>query len=173
MSPQADQKRGKKQTAREMKKKVLAERRKPLNIDHLSEDKLRWGRASRPRGQGRGAAGRRLSAVTGGGQRGSLGPAFRGLPATPHLCRLPRDKAKELWDTLYQLETDKFEFGEKLKRQKYDVSVEMPPPSGPRAATSRIPGASAPEKPRRAVLTEPGRGHPPSPPPCPERSASL
>lgn len=41
MSPQADQKRGKKQTARETKKKVLAERRKPLNIDHLSEDKLR------------------------------------------------------------------------------------------------------------------------------------
>ncbi|KAK2508142.1 hypothetical protein MC885_009302 [Smutsia gigantea] len=67
----ADQKRGKKQTAREMKKKILAERRKPLNIDHLSEDKL-------------------------------------------------RDKAKELWDTLYKLETDKFKFGEKLKRQKYD-----------------------------------------------------
>lgn len=41
--PQADQKRGKKQTAREMKKKILAERRKPLNIDHLSDDKLRWG----------------------------------------------------------------------------------------------------------------------------------
>lgn len=39
--PQADQKRGKKQTAREMKKKILAERRKPLNIDHLSDDKLR------------------------------------------------------------------------------------------------------------------------------------
>nr|XP_045226580.1 troponin T, fast skeletal muscle isoform X9 [Macaca fascicularis] len=68
----ADQKRGKKQTAREMKKKILAERRKPLNIDHLSEDKL-------------------------------------------------RDKAKELWETLHQLETDKFEFGEKLKRQKYDI----------------------------------------------------
>ena len=68
----ADQKRGKKQTAREMKKKVLAERRKPLNIDHLSEDKL-------------------------------------------------RDKAKELWDALYQLEIDKFEYGEKLKRQKYDI----------------------------------------------------
>ncbi|XP_043308719.1 troponin T, fast skeletal muscle isoform X9 [Cervus elaphus] len=69
----ADQKRGKKQTAREMKKKVLAERRKPLNIDHLSEDKL-------------------------------------------------RDKAKELWDTLYKLEMDKFEYGEKLKRQKYDIT---------------------------------------------------
>ncbi|XP_032346105.1 troponin T, fast skeletal muscle isoform X37 [Camelus ferus] len=68
----ADQKRGKKQTAREMKKKVLAERRKPLNIDHLGDDKL-------------------------------------------------RDKARELWESLHKLETEKFELGEKLKRQKYDI----------------------------------------------------
>ncbi|XP_062823713.1 troponin T, fast skeletal muscle isoform X7 [Anolis carolinensis] len=68
----ADQKRGKKQTARELKKKVLAERRKPLNIDHLSEDKL-------------------------------------------------REKAKELWDWLYALETEKYEYLEKIKRQKYDI----------------------------------------------------
>lgn len=33
---------GKKQTEREKKKKVLAERRKPLNVDHLSEDKLKY-----------------------------------------------------------------------------------------------------------------------------------
>ncbi|XP_016325318.1 troponin T, fast skeletal muscle isoforms-like [Sinocyclocheilus anshuiensis] len=32
---------GKKQTEREKKKKILADRRKPLNIDHLKEDKLR------------------------------------------------------------------------------------------------------------------------------------
>uniref|UniRef100_A0A3P8S517 Troponin T2d, cardiac n=1 Tax=Amphiprion percula TaxID=161767 RepID=A0A3P8S517_AMPPE len=32
---------GKKQTEREKKKKILAERRKPLNIDHLNEDKLK------------------------------------------------------------------------------------------------------------------------------------
>ncbi|XP_059959003.1 troponin T, fast skeletal muscle isoform X3 [Mesoplodon densirostris] len=69
----ADQKRGKKQTAREMKKKILAERRKPLNIDHLSEEKL-------------------------------------------------KDKAKELWETLHQLETNKFEYAEKLKRQKYEIT---------------------------------------------------
>nr|XP_032626439.1 troponin T, fast skeletal muscle isoform X9 [Chelonoidis abingdonii] len=69
----ADQKRGKKQTAREMKKKILAERRKTLNIDHLNEDKL-------------------------------------------------RDKAKELWDWLYQLETEKYEFAEKMKRQKYEIT---------------------------------------------------
>lgn len=31
----------KKQTEREKKKKILAERRKPLNIDHLSDDKLK------------------------------------------------------------------------------------------------------------------------------------
>ncbi|NXE52421.1 TNNT3 protein, partial [Dromaius novaehollandiae] len=68
----ADQKRGKKQTARETKKKVLAERRKPLNIDHLNEDKL-------------------------------------------------RDKAKELWDWLYQLENEKYDFIEQIKRKKYEV----------------------------------------------------
>lgn len=38
---QSDNRRGKKQTEREKKKKILAERRKPLNIDHLSEDKLK------------------------------------------------------------------------------------------------------------------------------------
>lgn len=31
----------KRQTEREKKKKILAERRKPLNIDNLSEDKVR------------------------------------------------------------------------------------------------------------------------------------
>lgn len=59
-----------------------------------------------------------------------------------------RDKAKELWDTLYQLETDKYDFAEKLKRQKYDVSTgagatpgfpagraHVPPP-GPRGPCS-------------------------------------
>ncbi|XP_068442538.1 troponin T2c, cardiac [Clinocottus analis] len=35
-----DQKKGKKLTAREEKKKLLMERRKPLNIDHLNQDKL-------------------------------------------------------------------------------------------------------------------------------------
>ncbi|KAM9302092.1 troponin T, fast skeletal muscle [Gastrophryne carolinensis] len=70
----ADQKRGKKQTAREQKKKILADRRKPLNTDHMSEDKL-------------------------------------------------REKAKELWDWLYQLESEKFEMGEKLKKQKYEVTT--------------------------------------------------
>ncbi|XP_077956628.1 troponin T, cardiac muscle isoforms [Gasterosteus aculeatus] len=36
----ADQRKGKKLTAREEKKKALTERRRPLNIDHLSQEKL-------------------------------------------------------------------------------------------------------------------------------------
>lgn len=43
MCYQADQKRGgKKETEREKKKKILAGRRKQLNIDHLNEDKLKY-----------------------------------------------------------------------------------------------------------------------------------
>ncbi|KAL1275444.1 hypothetical protein QQF64_035067 [Cirrhinus molitorella] len=63
----------KKQTEREKKRKILAERRKPLNIDHLSEDKL-------------------------------------------------KEKANELWQWMMQLEAEKFDLSEKLKRQKYDVT---------------------------------------------------
>lgn len=85
------------------------------------------------------------------GTAGGLRPAFRRLPASPRLCRLPRDKAKELWDTLYQLEIDKFEFGEKLKRQKYDVSADT------LALGSRGGHLPAPARPRR-----PGRPRGPS-----------
>ncbi|XP_055367682.1 troponin T2c, cardiac [Betta splendens] len=69
-----DQKKGKKLTAREEKKKALLERRKPLNIDHLNQEKL-------------------------------------------------AEKAQELWQWLHQLHAEKFELGEKLKRQKYDIHV--------------------------------------------------
>lgn len=62
-----------------------------------------------------------LSVVAGGGSK-VLGSAFLASPHQTPSFPSSRDKAKELWDTLYQLETDKFEFGEKLKRQKYDVS---------------------------------------------------
>uniref|UniRef100_A0A8C4YJV9 Troponin T2, cardiac type n=1 Tax=Gopherus evgoodei TaxID=1825980 RepID=A0A8C4YJV9_9SAUR len=67
-----EKKGGKKQTEREKKKKILSERRKPLNIDHLNEDKL-------------------------------------------------RDKAKELWQSIHDLEAEKFELQEKFKRQKYEI----------------------------------------------------
>nr|AHI42550.1 troponin T [Campylomormyrus compressirostris] len=71
----ADQKRGgKKQTEREKKKKILADRRKALNVDHLNEDKL-------------------------------------------------REKAKELWDWMHTLESEKFDHLEKLKKQKYEVTT--------------------------------------------------
>ncbi|XP_071374163.1 troponin T, cardiac muscle isoforms-like isoform X8 [Centroberyx affinis] len=63
----------KKQTEREKKKKILAERRKPLNIDHLNEDKL-------------------------------------------------KEKASELWQWMMELEAEKFDLTEKLKRQKYDIN---------------------------------------------------
>ena len=39
--PQAEQKRGKRQTGREMKVRILSERKKPLNIDHMGEEQLR------------------------------------------------------------------------------------------------------------------------------------
>ncbi|XP_036433366.1 troponin T2e, cardiac isoform X6 [Colossoma macropomum] len=63
----------KKQTEREKKRKILAERRKPLNIDHLSEDKL-------------------------------------------------KEKANELWQWMMELEAEKFDLSEKLKKQKYDIT---------------------------------------------------
>lgn len=34
-----------------------------------------------------------------------------------------REKAKELWDWMHQLESEKFDHMEKLKRQKYEVGV--------------------------------------------------
>ncbi|XP_067915732.1 troponin T, fast skeletal muscle-like [Heterodontus francisci] len=65
---------GKKQTEREKKKKILADRRKPLNVENLSEDKL-------------------------------------------------KEKAKELADWLLQLEGEKFDLFDKLKRQKYEINL--------------------------------------------------
>ncbi|XP_030576889.1 troponin T, fast skeletal muscle isoforms-like isoform X3 [Archocentrus centrarchus] len=67
-----EQRRGKKQTEREKKKKILAERCKPLNIESLSDDSL-------------------------------------------------REKAKELWEWLHNLEAIKYDHCEKLKRQRYEV----------------------------------------------------
>uniref|UniRef100_A0A8D0BG61 Troponin T2, cardiac type n=1 Tax=Salvator merianae TaxID=96440 RepID=A0A8D0BG61_SALMN len=69
-----EKKSGKKQTEREKKKKILSERRKPLNIDHLNEDKL-------------------------------------------------REKAKELWQNIHDLEAEKFDLQEKFKKQKYEIFI--------------------------------------------------
>ncbi|XP_030785820.1 troponin T, cardiac muscle isoform X7 [Rhinopithecus roxellana] len=68
---QTERKSGKRQTEREKKKKILAERRKVLAIDHLNEDQL-------------------------------------------------REKAKELWQSIYNLEAEKFDLQEKFKQQKYE-----------------------------------------------------
>ncbi|GCB64025.1 hypothetical protein scyTo_0009757 [Scyliorhinus torazame] len=70
----AELRRGKRQTGREMKKKILAERRKPLNIEHLNDDRM-------------------------------------------------REKATELWEWMYQLESEKFDLMDQLKRQKYEINL--------------------------------------------------
>ncbi|XP_016006077.2 troponin T, cardiac muscle isoform X4 [Rousettus aegyptiacus] len=71
---QTERRSGKRQTEREKKKKILAERRKVLAIDHLNEDQL-------------------------------------------------REKAKELWQSIYNLEAEKFDLQEKFKQQKYEINV--------------------------------------------------
>lgn len=35
---------------------------------------------------------------------------------------LIRQRAKEMWDCIHQLESEKFDLTEKMKRQKYEVS---------------------------------------------------
>merc|ERR1712173_81 len=68
-----ERKKGGRQTEREKKRKILADRRKPLNIDHLNGDKL-------------------------------------------------KEKAKELFAWMTQLENEKYDFEIKLERQKYDIN---------------------------------------------------
>ncbi|XP_044137648.1 troponin T, slow skeletal muscle isoform X5 [Bufo gargarizans] len=70
----AEQKRGKRQTGREMKRKILAERHKPIATDNMNENQL-------------------------------------------------KEKAKELTDWMYQLESEKFDLMEKMKTQKYEINV--------------------------------------------------
>lgn len=33
-----------------------------------------------------------------------------------------RERAKEIWECIYQLESEKFDLTEKMKRQKYEVN---------------------------------------------------
>ncbi|TRZ08153.1 hypothetical protein HGM15179_018955 [Zosterops borbonicus] len=70
----AEQRRGRRQTGRETKLRVLAERKRPLDIEGLREDGL-------------------------------------------------RAKAKELHDWIQQLESEKFDLMEKLRRQRYEINV--------------------------------------------------
>uniref|UniRef100_A0A3Q3JF75 Troponin T type 2a (cardiac) n=1 Tax=Monopterus albus TaxID=43700 RepID=A0A3Q3JF75_MONAL len=65
---------GKRQTEREKKKKILSERRKSLDIENLSQEKL-------------------------------------------------KEKAKDLWQWIYELEAEKFELQYQFTRQKYEIKV--------------------------------------------------
>ncbi|KTG00544.1 hypothetical protein cypCar_00015302, partial [Cyprinus carpio] len=70
----AEQKRGKRLTGREIKRKTLSERRSPLGIDNLREDGL-------------------------------------------------RQRAQEMWNWIHQLESEKFDLLDQMKRQKYEIVV--------------------------------------------------
>uniref|UniRef100_A0A8C1W3R5 Troponin T, slow skeletal muscle n=1 Tax=Cyprinus carpio TaxID=7962 RepID=A0A8C1W3R5_CYPCA len=70
----AEQKRGKRLTGREIKRKTLSERRSPLGIENLREDVL-------------------------------------------------RQRAQEMWNWIYQLESEKFDLLDQMKRQKYEIVV--------------------------------------------------
>ncbi|XP_028842142.1 troponin T, slow skeletal muscle isoform X1 [Denticeps clupeoides] len=70
----AEQRRGKRLTGREVKRKTLSERRAPLAIENLREDGL-------------------------------------------------RQRAQEMWNWIYQLESEKFDFMDEMKRQRYEIVV--------------------------------------------------
>ncbi|CAM4369397.1 unnamed protein product [Leuciscus chuanchicus] len=70
----AEQKRGKRLTGREIKRKTLSERRSPLGIENLREDGL-------------------------------------------------RKRAQEMWNWIHQLESEKFDLLDQMKRQKYEIVV--------------------------------------------------
>ncbi|KAL1278180.1 hypothetical protein QQF64_024853 [Cirrhinus molitorella] len=70
----AEQKRGKRLTGREIKRKTLSERRSPLGIENMREDGL-------------------------------------------------RQRAQEMWNWIYQLESEKFDLLDQMKRQKYEIVV--------------------------------------------------
>lgn len=70
----AESRKGKRLTGREIKKKTLAERRKPEDFDNLREDGL-------------------------------------------------KQQAQEMWNWIYQLESEKFDHMEHMKHQKYEIIV--------------------------------------------------
>lgn len=96
--------RGKRQTAREIKRKTLAERRKPLAIDHLREDGLRFGVNTHTRTQLLQENIILLNSVS--------------SVNTTCVCR---EQAREMWEWIHQLESEKFDLNEKIRRQKYEV----------------------------------------------------
>uniref|UniRef100_A0A3B3H2R2 Troponin T, slow skeletal muscle n=2 Tax=Oryzias latipes TaxID=8090 RepID=A0A3B3H2R2_ORYLA len=69
-----ESRKGKRMTAREIKKKTLIERRQPLGIENLREDAL-------------------------------------------------KKRAQDMWNWIYQLESEKFDYMEHMKHQKYEITV--------------------------------------------------
>lgn len=51
-------------------------------------------------------------------------------PPLPSLCGSRREKAKELWQSIHNLEAEKFDLQEKFKQQKYEVSGSLCPSFG-------------------------------------------
>lgn len=52
--------------------------------------------------------------------QGPEGPLYG---SSLHFCRgFCREKAKELWQSIHNLEAEKFDLQEKFKQQKYEVS---------------------------------------------------
>lgn len=68
------------------------------------------------------------------------GPVF--VTPTPFPLWLCREKAKELWQSIYNLEAEKFDLQEKFKQQKYEVSPMLcSSPYAPPAVTGSPPTA--------------------------------
>lgn len=60
------------------------------------------------------------------------------MPPTS-LAGLRREKARELWQSIYDLEAEKFDLQEKFKQQKYEASSCRPRPAPRRRPRSPIP----------------------------------
>ena len=112
----------KKQTEREKKKKILAERRKALNLDHLNEDKLKYD--TTPLLVLLPALCLKLLALNLFAHIDTrMNPSINShFSSAVRLVSVFREKASELWQSLMGLEAEKFDLGDKLKRQKFDVS---------------------------------------------------
>lgn len=61
------------------------------------------------------------------------------MPPTS-LAGLRREKARELWQSIYDLEAEKFDLQEKFKQQKYEASSCPRAPPPPAASVPHPPG---------------------------------
>lgn len=68
-----------------------------------------------------------MQARRGQGESRSHGLYWAPLPSH---CGSRREKAKELWQSIHNLEAEKFDLQEKFKQQKYEVSGSLCPSFG-------------------------------------------